>query len=132
MSYRLQVDMTFESQAAAQDAYDQMRSRAVNAGVARIGEPGERTSHSLVVDEADGSIIARWHTDRFGIVRDGALIPDDEIPAWIQPGGSQDAYPLMDVWGNPAQVVHNAKVWQNNTAANVWEPPTSWDEVGDA
>lgn len=38
------------------------------------------------------------------------------IPAWVQPTGAHDAYPLG------AQVTHNGETWTSTTAANVWEP----------
>jgi len=128
----LLAHVTFANEADARDAYDQIRARAQNASVARIGEAGERTSHSLVGEEQpDGSITtsARWHIDDFGILRDGDPDPT-EPPAWIQPTGAQDAYPLTDVRGNPVRVIHNGAVWQNNTAANTWEPGVfGWDAV---
>jgi len=132
MAFILQVHATFEAQADAQDAYDQIRARAQNASVARIGEAGERSSHSLYGEEqADGtiSIIARWHLDDFGILRDGEPDPNDP-PAWIEPSGSQDAYPLTDVRGDPVRVAHSGQIWQNNTDANTWEPGVAgWDAV---
>jgi hypothetical protein len=40
-----------------------------------------------------------------------------QLPAWVQPLGAQDAYPLN------AQVRHNGFNWKNTgSAANVWEP----------
>lgn len=45
------------------------------------------------------------------------------LPAWVQPTGSHDAYPLG------ARVQHNAKRWESTVAANVWEPGVSgWAE----
>lgn len=49
--------------------------------------------------------------------------PAEEWPEWIQPVGSADAYPLG------AKVSHNGKHWTSTVDANVWEPPTMWDEV---
>lgn len=37
-------------------------------------------------------------------------------PAWVQPTGAHDAYPLG------AKVTHKSKTWTSTTAANVWEP----------
>ena len=37
-------------------------------------------------------------------------------PAWVQPTGSTDAYPLG------AKVTHKSKTWTSTVAANVWEP----------
>lgn len=39
-----------------------------------------------------------------------------EIPAWVQPVGDQDAWPLG------AQVTHNGHLWTSLTPYNVWEP----------
>jgi len=39
------------------------------------------------------------------------------FPAWVQPTGAQDAYPLG------FKVTHNGQNWENTgSAANVWEP----------
>ncbi len=47
----------------------------------------------------------------------GASGTVDPFPAWVQPLGAQDAYPLN------AQVSHNGQHWKNTgSAANVWEP----------
>lgn len=47
----------------------------------------------------------------------GASGAADQFPAWVQPTGAHDAYPLN------AQVSHNAQHWKNTGyAANVWEP----------
>jgi len=130
MSYALIVHATFSAQVDAQDAYDQIRARAQNASVAKIGEPGERTSHSYLRDESDGAMIARWHIDGFGILRDGEPDPNNP-PAWIQPTGSQDAYPALDVRGNTTRVTHNSVTWENSHGdGNTWEPGAfGWVEV---
>ncbi len=129
----VQIHATFANQADADHVYDQAMAVATNASVARIGEPGERTSHGGVYDEQpDGTLVAvrRWHIDRFGIVRSGAMVPDDEIPDHIMPTGAQDAYPLTDVHGDTTRVRADGKVWQNNTANNSWAPGVyGWDEV---
>lgn len=49
--------------------------------------------------------------------------PAEEWPEWIQPVGSADAYALG------AKVSHNGKHWISTVDANVWEPPTMWDEA---
>lgn len=41
------------------------------------------------------------------------------VPQWVQPTGAHDAYET-GVW-----VWHAGKVWENLTAANVWEPGVS-------
>ena len=133
MAYLVMIHATFENLANAQHILDQSRAVATNASVARIGEPGERTSHALLADEnADGTlnITDQWHIDRFGILRSFAPIPDDVVPDWIQPLGAQDAYPLLDVFGNPTRVTFEGKIWENTTATNTWSPIVfGWTEV---
>lgn len=46
-------------------------------------------------------------------------------PAWVQPTGAHDAYPLG------AEVTHNGKIWRSLYAANVWEPGVfGWQDLG--
>jgi hypothetical protein len=40
----------------------------------------------------------------------------DGYPAWVQPTGSSDAYPLG------FKVTHNGQDWESDYPANVWEP----------
>lgn len=50
--------------------------------------------------------------------------PSEEYPAWSQPLGAHDAYPLG------AKVSHNGKKWVSDVASNVWEPGVyGWSEV---
>lgn len=50
--------------------------------------------------------------------------PSEEYPAWSQPLGAHDAYPLG------AKVSHNGKKWTSDVANNVWEPGVyGWTEV---
>lgn len=49
--------------------------------------------------------------------------PAGVIPAWTQPQGSHDAFPMG------ALVTHIGKTWESQHVANVWEPPTEWAEV---
>jgi hypothetical protein len=51
-------------------------------------------------------------------------VPTPTPPAWVQPTGAHDAYPIGAV------VSHKGKVWLNPTyAANVWEPGVfGWTE----
>ena len=50
--------------------------------------------------------------------------PSEEYPAWSQPLGAHDAYPLG------AKVSHNGKKWVSDVANNVWEPGVyGWSEV---
>jgi len=56
-----------------------------------------------------------------------ALLSATAPPAgesWRQPSGATDAYPLGHI------VSHVGKQWESLVTANVWEPPTSWREVG--
>ncbi len=125
MPYVVMIHATFNSKSDADHIYNQTMAVATNASVARIGEAGERTSHGAVYEElADGTLTPdrRFHIDRFGIVRDGKLIPDDQIPEWVQPQGAQDAYPLTDVFGNPTRVQHNGEVFTNDSAVNTQQP----------
>ena len=47
------------------------------------------------------------------------VAPKRFVPQWKQPQGAHDAYPVGQwVW-------HGGKVWENLTAANVWEPGVS-------
>ena len=59
--------------------------------------------------------------------RESALVlPNGTVapPAWVQPTGAGDAYPLG------AQVTHNTFVWRSDYAANVWEPGVfGWTRV---
>ena len=51
--------------------------------------------------------------------------PSEEYPAWSQPLGAHDAYPLG------SKVSHNGKKWTSDVANNVWEPGVyGWSEVG--
>lgn len=48
---------------------------------------------------------------------------ENEYPAWVQPSGQHDAYPLG------AKVSHNNKKWVSTVANNVWEPGAfGWEE----
>lgn len=50
--------------------------------------------------------------------------PAEEYPAWSQPLGAHDAYPLG------AKVSHNGKKWTSDVANNVWEPGIyGWTEA---
>lgn len=134
MAYVVLIHATFDSKADADHIYDQAKSVATTASVARIGEAGERTSHCGVFNEQpDGSLVKdrQWHVDRFGIVRETDPIPDTEVPVWVQPAGAQDAYPLLDVLGNPTRVLYNSQVWENTGSdANTWAPGVfGWVQV---
>lgn len=50
--------------------------------------------------------------------------PAEEWPAWSQPIGAQDAYPLG------AKVSHEGKCWLSTADNNVWEPGVyGWEEA---
>jgi hypothetical protein len=50
----------------------------------------------------------------------------DGYPAWVQPTGAVDAYPLG------FRVAHSGQNWESNTPANVWEPGVfGWDALQD-
>ena len=52
--------------------------------------------------------------------------PSEEYPAWSQPLGAHDAYPLG------AKVSHNGKKWTSDVDNNVWEPGVyGWSKVTD-
>lgn len=56
-----------------------------------------------------------------GLYDGDGVAPVRFVPAWQQPTGSEDAYPVG------AWVWHAGLVWENLTAANVWEPGvTGW------
>lgn len=42
--------------------------------------------------------------------------PTGAVPAWVQPTGAHDAYPMGYT------VTHSGVTWRSLTAANVWEP----------
>lgn len=134
MPYVVMIHATFDNKADADHVYDQAKSVATNASIPNIGQAGERTSHcGVFFEEADGSLTKdrQWHIDRFGIVRETDPIPDDQIPPHIMPTGSQDAYPLLDVFGNETIVTDQGKIWKNTGSdANVWAPGDfGWEEV---
>ena len=53
------------------------------------------------------------------------VTPGDVIPAWVQPLGAHDAYPLG------AQVTHLGRLWESLYDANVWEPSVfGWRDLG--
>lgn len=133
MSYVVIVHATFANKADADHIFNQAKSVAINASVAYVGQPDERTSHAFVAEEqADGSLVvsSSWHKDLFGIVRSGEPFQGD-TPAWIQPTGAQDAYPAKNVRGEDTKVTHNGKTWLNTHGnGNIWAPGSfGWTEV---
>lgn len=48
-----------------------------------------------------------------------------EVPAWVQPLGAHDAWPLG------ARVTHNGHTWRSLVSANVWEPGVAQWECED-
>ena len=69
--------------------------RWVSLTPANVWEPGVSGWREVVEDNDDGT---------------------PGIPAWVQPTGAHDAYPVG------AKVTHNGATWENTTPANVWEP----------
>ena len=73
--------------------------------------------------------VVQAHTSQADWAPDGtpALYTEvtvEEWPAWRQPAGAHDAYPLG------AKVTHNGKRWTSSADANVWEPGVyGWTEV---
>jgi len=110
---------------------DQARTLAQQSAVLDQGTEAERTSYALCGEvQPDGTVLAAtgtWHLDEFGIVRDGrpVALPPGAAPAWIQPTGAQDSYPL------DAEVMHNGVRWRSTHAgANSWEPGVfGWVQV---
>ena len=133
MAYVVLTHATFDTKADADHIYDQAKSVATTASVARIGDAGERTSYCGVFDEQpDGTLVKdrQWHIDRFGIVRETDPIPDDVVPEWVQPAGAQDAYPLTDVFGLPTRVMFDGREWENNSATNTQVPNVfGWEDL---
>jgi hypothetical protein len=133
MPYIVIVHATFNNKSDADHIHNQALSVATNASVAHIGDEMERTSHGYVAEEGpDGEhIIDRsWHVDLFGIVREGE--PDlRNAPDWIQPSGTQNAYPGTNVRGGETLVTHNDQVWRNvHGNGNTWEPGVfGWELV---
>lgn len=123
--YLVTIHATFADKADADHVFNQALSVATNASVARIGQAGERTSHGAVFNESENgtlTIESQFHKDRFGIVRRGNPENNDAPPAWVQPTGSQDAYPLLDIYGNPVVVMHDGESWQNQSNNNTQAP----------
>ena len=125
MAYVVLIHATFDTKSDADFIYDQAKSVATNASVARIGEAGERTSYCGVYEEQlDGTLtpLSRWHIDRFGILRETDPIANDVVPEWVQPTGAQDAYPLTDVFGLPTVVLYQGDQWKNESDTNTQTP----------
>lgn len=127
MTYRFIAMMEFGSEGQALDMMAQAQARAVLAQV--VG--GSHTSYARV-DGPDG-LVSMWHVDIFGIVRSGEWVAYDVAPAWIQPTGAHDSYPVLDASGNPARVMHGGKLWENTSGTvNSWEPGVAgWTEVSE-
>jgi hypothetical protein len=127
MPYVVLIHATFTAKSDADFIYDQAKQVATTASVARIGSAGERTSYAGVYDEQlDGTMTnaSQWHIDRFGIVRETPVVANDVVPNWVQPLGAQDAYPLLDVFGNPVVVLYQGEQWKNESAVNTSAPGT--------
>lgn len=65
-----------------------------------------------------------WGPDVAPSLWAGISDPAEEWPAWSQPIGAQDAYPLG------AKVRHSEKRWTSTVTNNVWEPGVyGWEET---
>lgn len=54
-------------------------------------------------------------------------VEDGGAPAWVQPTGGHDTYPLGAV------VTHAGRRWESTAASNAWEPGTyGWTDLGPA
>ena len=133
MPYVVLIHATFANKSDADHIYNQAKTVATTASVARVGEAGERTSYCGVFNEdTDGTLTEdrQWQIDRFGIVRETPPIPDTEIPEWVASAGAQSAYPMTDVWGNPTRVKRLGVVYECTVAPNFWQPPGyGWVQV---
>ena len=72
-------------------------------------------SHTAQPDWAPDLVPALWTPAR----QTTGATPDP----WVQPTGAHDAYRLGD------RVTHNGQTWQSLHDANVWAPPTQWQQV---
>lgn len=64
-----------------------------------------------------------WTPDASSSLWAAVSDPAEAWPAWVQPVGSTDAYPLG------AKASHGGKHWVSTADANVWEPGVfGWDE----
>jgi hypothetical protein len=76
--------------------------------------------------DLDRAIALNAAPEELRILQEATLAAEgiEEGDPWRQPTGAHDAYPLGAV------VTHNGQTWESLIAANVWEPPTNWRQVG--
>lgn len=134
MSYRLLAFLEFDSQAQAQDAFNQLEARATNTRVRGLGTAKGRLSYARMEDQTGESpvLVDQFFVDTFGIVRVGEYTPPpNTYPLWIQPTGAQDSYPAVNAAGETTRVEHNGSVWENTHGdGNSWAPGVfGWTEI---
>lgn len=131
MSYRLTAYLEFESEAQAVDAFAQLSARATNTRIVGMGTTRAHTSYTRV--EGPAGLISQFFVDTFGIVRQGEYAAR-AVPAWIQPTGAHDSYPMRNAAGEPTRVEHNGRIWQNSAnTLNSWAPGVfGWTDTGPA
>lgn len=129
MTYRVTAMIEFEDQAQAEDLMAQIHARMTNTTV--VGGPDAHTSYARLDDANTETLLDMTHVDIFGIVRQGEWIEFDIAPEWIMPTGAHDSYPVLDMLGNPARVMHNGSLWENTSGTvNSWEPGAfGWTRV---
>lgn len=129
MAHEIIARIVFENEAQAVDLMAQIQARMTNATVAGVGTPSLRTSYAR--HEADGTLVSMVHADEWGITRSGEYEKPDPYPAWIQPSGAHDSYPMTRLDGQPTRVTHNGQNWEStHDGANSWEPGVfGWVQV---
>jgi hypothetical protein len=89
------------------------------------GTAAERQSYFGVWQvNANGTttLVQAWHVDGDGIVRSGVPVADQgpgtpaTAPAWVQPTGAHDAYPIG------ARVTYAGQTWESKINANTTVP----------
>lgn len=89
----------------------------------QAGTPGSVTMADCAALVAALDLTEAEPHGRMDFVRD-EVADAVTAPAWVQPTGAHDAYPM------DAAVTHAGKGWRNLTPANVWEPSVSgWREL---
>lgn len=84
--------------------------------------PPDRLGGDWKETEIDGRIKAYAGVDMYDSEE---CSPPQFVHEWVQPVGSEDAYP-QGAW-----IWHNGRAWHSMVAANVWEPGVSgWREYG--
>lgn len=86
---------------------------------------GDRVKHNDILYRCVQAHTSQtdWEPDKTPALW-ASTAPDNVIPDWVQPIGSQDAYMLGD------KVRHKGSIWKSTLAGNVWEPGVyGWDIV---